>query len=125
MAGEVAILMVMKCVCTLIPHCELWGSGSHSLSQREAAAAGPASWAPCLCVLQLGASQVLNGRAGHMKQGKSAALFIDDTLYKQQVIICSALYLLGSLSAKAGHMDPRRGQLYLESTQQEENCKHH
>lgn len=118
--------MVMKCVSTLIPYCELWGDKSRGSSQREAR-----PWPrlhcvpPGLCVSQLGGSQVLNGQAGHTKLGKIAASFIHDTVYKQQLITCCMFYLFGSLLAKVEHRDPHIGQLCLQSTQWEENCQHY
>ena len=86
------------------------GDLSGGSGQREAATA-------CMCALQLGGSQVLRGQAGHTKLGKIAAAFIDDTICKQQVITRFTFYLLGSFLAKAGRMDPRMGQLCLQSTQ--------
>ena len=55
--------------------------------------------------------------AGHTEGGEIAASFIDDTVYKQQIITCFTFCVLGSFLAKAGRRDPRRGQLCLRSTQ--------
>lgn len=47
----------------------------------------------CLCVLQLGDSQVLSVQAGHTKLGEIAASFIDDTTYKQHYYLLRVLFV--------------------------------
>lgn len=121
-----AILMEMKCVSTLIPYFERRGGTRLVALVKVGRGRQPGIVASAAsCAVQLGGSQVLNGRAGHTKLGKIAASFVCDAIYKQQVITCFTFYLLGSFLVKAGPTDPHRGQLCLQSTQQEENCKHY
>lgn len=87
------------------------------LQSKGGVATGHQLVAPaCLCVLQLGCSQVLNGQAGLTKSGKIAASFIDNTIYKQRYSLLRVLFVRVIFSKSWAH-GPTYRELCLQATQ--------
>lgn len=83
---EFGALFLMLIFTTSISYCRYLIYISPSSSQWKAQLLKPRIvWAACLCVLQLGSSQVHNSKSKHTKLGKIIVSFIDYTSLKEQV----------------------------------------
>lgn len=83
---EFGALFLMLIFTTSISYCRYLSYIFPSSGQWKAQLLKPhIVWAACLCVLQLGSSQVHNSKSKHTKLGKIIVSFIDYTSLKEQV----------------------------------------